>query len=769
MQDSIVNQLELYPQEKIYLHTDRSMYVPGELLWFKVYVVDAFSHQWPTYSQYAYIELISSSDLLIHRVMVSHDEFGLFHGHIFLSENIPEGDYTLRAYTRYMVNMGNDYFFKKHIRINRLKAETTPDSKQAEDNNDYEVSFYPEGGYLTEGALCRLAFKALKSNGASEFITGEIMDNAGNIISTVSTFYDGMGSIYFIPKTNAVYYLYCKNQSGQEKRFKLPGAQKISALSVVNQRNRIFVEINKSPDIPEQPLFLFVHCRGTVLYFAPWDHSKRFILFSRDMLPSGILQVVLFNVTMNPVSERLVFNINDDQAKSEFSLDKSFYQMREKVSAEISVTDPEGNPVEGNLSVSVTDDRDVGADMLNTITAGLLLSSELKGTIESPGYYLQDNDYSAFALDLLMMTNGWRRYDISEAVKGNYSIPAVGFEVMKEISGSVKRPLFGRSIAKSEVLIIADDGDYAQVETDASGSFSLFAHFPDSSLFMVQAKNQRGMPNVELMLNREIFPAWKYVPKSPLLSPFVNQSTVDAADLIIKAARRAQYDEEMRLIHLPEVVVSAKKIEKKDEARLSTWVNSSSDATIYREDIEKRNPKEVTEMLSTVAGVRVFSNGNVSIRESAAPPLILVDGLPYDYLLNDLSIYDIETIDVFKGPGAAIFGGRGNFGAISITLRKGPSYTPTTPIINFATYEPLGYQQPVEFYSPKYDTPESKNHAQPDYRTTIFWKPDLLISTDGKATFNFYTSDFPTTYSVVIEGMSNDGRIIRHVETIEVK
>jgi len=76
---------------------------------------------------------------------------------------------------------------------------------------------------------------------------------------------------------------------------------------------------------------------------------------------------------------------------------------------------------------------------------------------------------------------------------------------------------------------------------------------------------------------------------------------------------------------------------------------------------------------------------------------------------------------------------------------------------------------PVEFYAPKYDTPESINLTNPDYRTTIYWKPDVIVNDDGKALFEFYTSDFPTTYSVVIEGLSNDGKIIRQVETIEIR
>jgi uncharacterized protein YfaS (alpha-2-macroglobulin family) len=122
IQDNFFNQLELYPQEKIHLHTDRTAYVPGEKIWFKAYPVDARSHLFPTHSRYVYVELINSADSLIHRVMVSPDENELFHGNIFLSDIIPEGDYTLRAYTRYMENLGDDYFFQKNIRIREING-----------------------------------------------------------------------------------------------------------------------------------------------------------------------------------------------------------------------------------------------------------------------------------------------------------------------------------------------------------------------------------------------------------------------------------------------------------------------------------------------------------------------------------------------------------------------------------------------------------------------------------------------------------------------
>jgi hypothetical protein len=145
-------------------------------------------------------------------------------------------------------------------------------------------------------------------------------------------------------------------------------------------------------------------------------------------------------------------------------------------------------------------------------------------------------------------------------------------------------------------------------------------------------------------------------------------------------------------------------------------------------------------------------------------PVIFVDGFHREEGWG-LLVGDIESIDIFKS--GHQFGMIGAGGVISITTRSG--WDVKTERFNHAAHTPLGYQQPVEFYSPKYETLVQKQSPIPDYRTTIFWKPDVVISEEGEASFEFYTSDFQTTYSVVIEGITEDGRIVRQVEKIQVE
>ena len=787
VEENFTAQLEAWPQEKIHLHTDRDFYVPGEKLLFKAYVTDAVTHQYPTYSRYVYVELIDSQDTLISRVMIRREN-NMFYGHLLLSENIPEGNYTLRAYTRYMENLGDDYFFKKNIRIWSLKRGGVESRRISGDGrNDFDVTFFPEGGNVIEGVLCKIAFKALNKNGYSETISGEIVNEHGTEIASVRTFHAGMGVFGFIPETGKRYFLKCRNETGVEKQFELPQpAPRAYALTATRRNKMITVGLQKSAHSPDSPCYLLVHCGGMLLYFAAWDKASATTTFSEASLPTGIIQFVLFDEQMNPLSERLVFNKNDDAAKVAFHTDKSIYTKREKVVSALSVADSFGNRLDSHLSVAVTDDRDIPADSSTTILSTLLLSSELRGHIENPAYYLQDNPESATALDYLMMTHGWRRYNIPEVAKGNPDYPHIPFQTSQHISGSVKS-LLSSPVADSELAVMTKDGDFGLTATDGNGKF-LFDDFdyPDSTSLFLQMFGRKGN-SVEIVLDKESFPAPVHAPQNSETSkPAIGgeiKSDPAPNTFIAKAEQRSMYEEDMRVVNLSEVVVTAPRIDRRDEARLLFWANVKSDVTIRREEIERHDFRHVADYLRMIPGMQIFKDDPIKgygilIRGGSTGgfPLLIVDGSPFSNgggnfdSLGDVSVDDIESIDVFKGISTATFGARGANGVISITTRRAKeNRSPERDANNYIVYTPSGYQKPVEFYSPQYETIEAKYSAIPDYRTTIFWKPDVVITDAGEATIEFYTADLPTTYSVVIEGLTTDGQIVRQVEKIRVE
>jgi len=818
----IDNQLNIYPQEKIHLHTDRDFYVPGEKIWFKAYVIDAYTHLFPTHSRYVYVELISPNDTVVSRVMIRPAEDEMFYGHLSLTELIPEGNYTLRAYTRYMENMGDDYFFKKNIRIGGLKnnyelkitnyEKGTSSGNRRSDlaetslvlaQDDYDVSFFPEGGNLVEGVFCRVAFKALNRNGYPEIISGKVFDENGEEITSVQTFYAGMGVFTYIPDMRKRYFLKCRNRNGLERQFELPQPNpQAYALTASRKNGRLLVGVQHSISAPEIPCYLLVHCRGNMLYFEAWNNKKETVVFAEERFPAGVIQLVLFDGQMNPLSERLVFSKNYDTTKVAFQTDKEVYVKREKVAVTIKppLTPPEdgktpslsGRAGEGlsgvRLSVAITDDADIAVDSSTTILSSLLLSSELKGYIENPAYYLQDNIESSIALDYLMMTHGWRRYNIPEVVKGNPAYPKIPYQTDQEISGRVKSLISSRPVAGSEISIMTKAGFLGSMTADENGRFRFQGfEYPDSTAYFVQALNSKGSDRVELVLDEEPFPQPVHARFTPALSDLTpalskgegvetdNYPSQNTNTFIAKAEQRAKYDEDMRTIYLSEIEVTAPRIERKDEPRLRFPLNKGSDFTIPREEFERVHRLSISDYLLSVPGV-MMKGGYIYIRGQskfsvAQMPLLLIDGIVSESGIDDLPVEMVESIDVFTGTSTTLFGARGTNGVISITTRRGLGFMDHTQKneFNYTVYNPLGYQKPVEFYSPKYETLESKQSAIPDYRTTIFWKPDVVISDAGEASFEFYTSDFPTTYSVLIEGITTNGSIIRQVEKIRVE
>ena len=812
VQDSIFRQLELFPQEKIHLQTDRNIYIPGEKIWFKAYLTNGVNNQPAMLSRYVYVELVSPTDTIVHRVMIRQGEDEMYHGNLFISDLIPDGMYTICAYTRYLENLGEGYFFTKNIQIINISKEgSANDQKDRRSNvnirrDDFDVAMLPEGGNLLEGKMCRVAFKALNKDGTSDHITGRLFDETGREICAVKTFYAGMGYFYFIPQKGKKYHVKCTNRNGTEKTFNLPDSQSTYAVRSIwrNRDNSHLVTVERSDNTPEQQLYLLAHSSGIVLHFSEWDYNNELISFEGDELPSGVIQFVLFDKAMNPISERLVFNKNMayDKAEIFFSTDKQEYEKRDKVTAGLTLKDHNGNLLQGNMSVSITDDRDMEVDTLTTILSTLLLSSELKGHIETPAYYLENTFDSEIALNMLMLTHGWRRYNIPEVVKGVYENPKTDFETSKGITGTVKSMYRGLPIVDGDVTIVSSIGEYDLVTTDESGRFGLLdIEYTDSVRFMVKAANQKNNENVELILDKELFPKPAYMPDSPVLRMTEVNTDEDAEyngsvllsdqkaraeaeaedkmnDFMDKITLRAQYDDDIRMIILDEVTVTAKQpVAKRDEIRLKQWQNRFSDMTIYREKIKEQGVVDIYQSISQIPGVlmRTDEYGNKNLytigREGGEiGVMVLIDGFRVnDIDIATLNIKAVDAVDVFRNINAGATWGALGAGQITINITTGFDDSDDFPQNNYFVINPLGFQVPVEFYSPKYDTPESKYFDIPDYRTTIFWKPDITIKESGEASFEFYTSDSPTTYSVVVEGISTDGKIIRHVDKIMVR
>jgi hypothetical protein len=831
-----MEQLGRYPQEKLYLHTDKPHYISGEKVWFRAHKVDALLHWQTNTSRYVYVELIDPLDSVVCRVKIHPDSLALFHGYVSLYEGLPEGNYTLSAYTRYMENQGKDYFFRKTlpvfnplslrfdvhtaflfdgkdikasfrlvdkqsghsiepenliVRVNynaekklsfdddttasvkfrisereKLRVVTlsfiyegekyTKYMQAPSPEDDFDVSFLPEGGSLLAGTNNTVAFKSIKSGGLSEDITCKVMDSEGSVIHKTRSIHLGMGSFDLHPEPGKKYVVECVNSKNITRRFELPNViSNHCGLKIKRVRDKIYVLVNRSGgSTPQSGLYLLIHIRGGILYNEEWDPEKEYIVFDDSLLPSGISQFVLYNADRQVISERMIFNYSGkDVAELDFSTDRENYAAKQHVVSKVKITDINGSPLSGTFSVAVTDDSDIVSDSCSNIISSFLLTSELKGHIENPSYYLrQDSREAANALDLLMLTQGWRRYAIPEIVRGKLSDPAIPVEASQAITGKADGTF--TSVKDGYVSIVATKDSAVNayvVQTDRKGYFELKdIDYPDSTRFIVQAMTKKGGSRVFLEVDRpKPFPEMKGIISSRELFP-----ENLPGNYIAKADEKYLSENGVRMIHLAEVEITAKRKAPTSSAYYSPITSSK---VITAADIEKWNYSDMRLVLMQIAGLMITGD-QISVRGGGAP-LAVIDDTPLEnFDILSMQASDISDIFLIKDATAGVmFGSRASAGALVITTKRG-FVQQRVKSYNISDFEPLGFQAPLEFYSPKYEA--NRQSMATDLRSTIYWKPNVEVSETGEAIFDFYSADAETTYSVIIEGVSSQGHLI---------
>ena len=514
-------QIERYPQEKLHLHTDKDSYIAGDTIWLRAHCADAATHRPIAASRYVYVELRDDRGSLVRRIkLLSRDS--VYSGYLPTQSLERFGDYSLTAYTLYMRNQGPDYFFKKPLTIwPYQESRRTQRNTSVRKVSDFDVSFFPEGGYLIDGYDCCVAFKALGDDGGSVEVAGVVKNGRDETVDTLRTLHGGMGCLRFTPHTGERYYAECTMAGGKTERFDLPASRNTACVLKILQTEENFTVLPISGRPLPKGLKLLVHCRGNICYHKPWNYDYASLIFRRSDLPGGILQILLLDKAGNALSERLVFNRGEELATTDVQIGGTLEQ-RTKVTLAVTATDPDGGPAAGDFSIAVTDRAAVPSATSGSIYSTLLLTSELRGTIETPDWYFEGRDAARVAaLDALLLTQGWRRYDVPELMKKEYVEPQYPLEVGQEITGRIsKSGLWNRKkkLSRYEMRMIVPSLHYVtKCAVDDTGAFALNGFdFPDSTLYVLRPAAVRGsMPEATVKVARDSFPEVGTLPRVP--------------------------------------------------------------------------------------------------------------------------------------------------------------------------------------------------------------------------------------------------------------
>ncbi len=770
-----VNKSNSILYEKVYLHIDRELYAPGDDIWFKSYLVSGINNKLVPGYKNIYIQLISESGaVVIDRIILSRD--GTARGDIQLPFEIGDGNYTIRAFTKYLRNFGEESYFHKKIVISGSKnsIEVVKEVVGAKPLN-IDVSFLPEGGNFVLNAINHIAFKAIDENGKGIMVKGKVVDETGQEVVHFRTNYKGMGKFMMMPQEGKSYFALVDDYPGFNYQFE-PAKPEGICLNYKPDGNYLQFTLSRNLkiNVPQSYVLKATH-KGIELFYSQiimndFQHAQR--LF-KGLFPLGISKITVYDGQNNVVAERMIFVQNKDDKAIQLDINKGDFKTREKVKLNITSLLPQTDTITSTLSVSVVNESYFSSTGNNqTIQSYLLLDSELKGSIESPAsYFIDENEITGDEkLDLVMMVNGWRRYYWNELEKfRGLELPGWA-DYGLSIKGNVVKMFGGKPVDDGKVVIGPFSGSFIfeEAKTDLNGSFGFDKlYLKDKARLMINAETKTGNRRTDIFLEE--------TDEMKLdISAESLKNICPGINIPFKFYRENYYrqiaETEFRIksgVLLDEIQAIGQKVTGDGHFRL--YGEPDVSLTVLSEEIDSYS--SILDYLNgRVAGV-VVTGEEVRIRGAANNPLLVVDGIATAWEdMRSIPLGDIDKIEILKtGYSSSVYGSRGADGVIAILTKmgKGEWENNWERIIHGRIMANVkGFQQPRVFYSPKYGS-ENINDARPDKRPTLFWDPEVFVK-NGEVKIEFFTADDLARYHIFVEGISKNGKICLGTALISV-
>ncbi|MDP2114640.1 MAG: hypothetical protein Q8K69_11340 [Bacteroidota bacterium] len=752
--------------EKLYVHVDRELYVPGDKIWLKAYQVNGITHQLNSNFRNVYVQLISEEGKVVQDIYLLTIK-GIADGE-FITDNLSTGMYTIRAFTKYLENFGEAALFHKKIWIVNPAELQQSERAKAISEGKMDISFLPEGGNLVNNALNTIAFKAINGEGKGIYVSGYVMNDAGDTITSISASYKGMGKFNLMPEEGLNYFAGIDQFPGL--KFPLPKAQTdgIGLICKPDEESLMF-ELSTNMKLETYPEFYFVAShKGIVLFYKKVEMTEysQALKVNKHLFPTGISKIAVLDLQMNPLAERLIFIDENKRDQLQLQINQEIFEPRREVKIDVMGMLEPGDSITSGLSVAVVNRNylSTGENSQN-IKSYLLLDSDLKGAIESPAEYFVDDEFhsSAEKLDLLMLVHGWRTYFWDDIEKKQTPSLDDWNDAGIDISGWAKRMLWKEPLPGAEVSLdyVFKNFQIAKTTTNSAGRFSFdHVYFVDSLNIMLNARTKNGTKNVEILLDQ--------IMKRDSIIPFhnLNMNTLNidlnpnfASDNYYRRTKELEFFPEKGTILLDEVEILEKKAKRAFSRSFGEYVWADRTFLIKPSDYSFQY---VIDYLRYNLPSLVVSGDSIMIGNKGVT--FMLDGVAIEeFELRTIRMQEIELIDFLhpgfrRGFSAGLLGVVDETGLIAIYQK-----TPFKPVIDYnfskgrLRPELKGFHRPAKFYSPKY-TLENVGSPRPDFRPTLYWNPDVRIE-NGNAPLEFFTSDELSEYVVYLEGISKNGRI----------
>lgn len=758
-----------YQPERTYLHFDKAAYAPGETIWFKAYLMEGMSAA--EVSKTLYVDWVDDKGNLLYHTSSPIVSGGITNGQLDVPASYKGSFVHVRAYTKWMLNFDTAFLYRKNIRIIQKANSTSPSTVV-----NASLQFFPEGGDMIDGIRNRIAFKAQDQWGRPVAVNGVVQKN-GTTIDSLKFIHDGMGFFYLIPEERSQYTVRWKDTKSIEHIIDLPPMKPEGiSLEVSFAGDKRAFTINGSPGVPDYQKTL--HLVGTMQHTMVLkanvnlkENTSNSGLLPVENLPSGVLTLTVFDDQWNAVAERVI-HVNNGEYFFPIQSVVQKKGLNKRGKNEIELTVPEG--IEANLSVSVTDGF-IESDSADHIVSHFLLTSELRGSIYNPSYYFKDSSIQRQQeLDLVMLTNGWRRFKWEEVAKGKY--PSITYPkdtsylaLSGTLLGATKAQLQN---AGSLMMMIREKNDsvtkslFAPIQTDGSFRSGNYIFF-DSLKVYYQLPKALAKAKIDFMSGR--LKALNY-----------NNSNVSRGAVSFNTgsySRHAQLAKELATIADKEmmegITVTARRKTRLDslDEKYTGGLFEGGDARqfdVMNDPIGYTYPDALQYLQGKVAGLQIQGT---YLNWRGGRPIVYINEMPVSDAEEILSlpVQTIAYIKVFRPPFMGVRGSVGDpaNGAIAIYTKRGGDGFGDYKEPELSNNIVFGYSAVRQFYSPDYATTVSENEK--DLRTTLLWKPNVSTGKEAnKVLLSFYNSDvFSKSLRVIVEGMTKDGRLTHYEQEIK--
>ena len=723
------------PQDQPYMLFSKETYETGEDMWFKAWLFDRSLLTLSNRSQTLFLRIYDSADSLVwnEKYPISG---GRAEGHVFIGEHWKTGEYRVEGYTQssFYADSTEAVFPQKIWVVDRIDKQEPQDTKTGLQKDNIRLGLYPEGGYLVQGIKNYVAFKATDNQGMPVPLSGWLCENRARILNIESS-HDGMGLLSFVPHEGVRYTVQLTN--GQE--FPLPSSLRsgmVMHLEHTDRKNVVFSAKQPRGSMPRR-ISLFVQMRGVPCYQAGGILRDSLIIsLPMSGFPGqGIAEVTLFDEQQRPIAERLFYVLPDKQLTITARPSKEVYIRRDKGEVRIHVTDSEGKPVQAEICMSIFDKAYMSQAYRETMLSYNFLSTQIRGNIHHPAYYFdRKNPDRLQALDLLLLTQGWRRYTWQASRKDYHGKTFLCDNIIgMETVGSRKMKRNTTNGGEQVIQVFGPSGDSQFLWTDSVGNFSV----PVSVMNTLRG----GYVYIKPLLGKEFKPHLTLSDGTVLIDSIRKSKKSYLSYLNNVEKEKGDVEPIMTpagTVLLNEVLVTRKRrmpFRDKFMGRLDSLAQFNLNTAWVCPD-GSQEPGTVGHLndywegyTHHPAGSPGANYGGKRLKPEIGKRYELIKYLPRED--GEWYLADITSI-----------------------VYQGQLYTDEELLRMNNITRCKGYYGQREFYTP--DSAEMLSPL-PDARNTLLWSPSVQTDKNGDVTVPFWTSDINTQFIGVVEGTDGLG------------